>query len=152
MDPLSALSLAGNILQFVGFLSDLISSTAEIYNTTAGATKDVVSMEGVYAKLRDLSQTLATSKGSNLGTEDHIEGLNGHIASLGELQETCRVDCDKILDTINGLKTGERPSSRWTSFRVALRTVWKNSKIAKLEERLERTQRVMVLKICAISK
>lgn len=50
MDPLSALSLAGTIVQFVDFSCKLISQTRKAYKSTTGLPDDVVCVSLCYSK------------------------------------------------------------------------------------------------------
>lgn len=51
MDPLTALGLASNIVQFVDFASKLISQSHEIYQSADGALEDNVALEHVAKNL-----------------------------------------------------------------------------------------------------
>jgi hypothetical protein len=55
MDPLTALGLAGNVVQFVQFASSLIQTVVEIRQSSAGCTADVLTLDMVYGQLGDLS-------------------------------------------------------------------------------------------------
>ena len=45
MDPITALSVAGNVVQFVSFSSDLFSKGFEIYKSTAGTLSTYEQLE-----------------------------------------------------------------------------------------------------------
>jgi hypothetical protein len=56
MDPLAALGLAAAVVQFVSFASKIITTVAS--SDVAGAPAELVSLDDVYTKLRDISQRL----------------------------------------------------------------------------------------------
>jgi hypothetical protein len=54
LDPLTALSVAGTIVQFVDFSSKILSHTAEFYNSAEGALSTNEELELVTADLSNL--------------------------------------------------------------------------------------------------
>ncbi|KAK8068119.1 hypothetical protein PG996_007231 [Apiospora saccharicola] len=52
MDPLSALSLAGTIVQFVSFSGELLSTTTTIYESTTGEGSDITNLAAISNRLR----------------------------------------------------------------------------------------------------
>ena len=51
MDPLNALSLAATVAQFIGFASELVRQSADIYRSTTGASQEVQNIDSVYSRL-----------------------------------------------------------------------------------------------------
>jgi hypothetical protein len=148
MDPLSALGVAGNIIQFVTFASGLFSKTVEIYHSTGGLSKEALNLEMVYTKLQDLSSGLESS--TSLPGVDG--GLGNEVAALRELSKASKADCELLLGVICKLRVQDRRKKAWQSFRAALQAIWKGTEIAKLEERLQKTQITMTLEVCSISR
>jgi hypothetical protein len=66
MEPLAALGLAANILQFVSFTAGLISKTKEISSSATGCSEEVLTIDKVYTRLRSLSVDLSTIPSGSL--------------------------------------------------------------------------------------
>ena len=64
MEALAAVSLAGNILQFLSFTGDAISKTRQIHAFILGTLKEHDDLEGLTTVLRGLSGRLQASVGS----------------------------------------------------------------------------------------
>ncbi|KUJ18696.1 uncharacterized protein LY89DRAFT_774731 [Mollisia scopiformis] len=131
LDPLTALGLASNIVQTVQFTSDLISKSRE-YHVDGSLVKQL-ELEAITVNLRTLSQDLV------------VPGSGGVRAAkterqLRELCIGCQEVSDELLVTVQSLKVRGFHNT-WTSFRQALKSVWKEEKIKTLEERLERYRR-----------
>jgi hypothetical protein len=54
MDPITALSIAGNVVQFISFGSDLFSKGREIYKSTTGTLSTYEQLELLTTDLRSL--------------------------------------------------------------------------------------------------
>jgi hypothetical protein len=148
MDPLSALGIAGNVIQFVSFASDLVFKTVEIYHSAGGLSKEALNLETVYTKLQDLSSGLESS--TSFVRVDG--GLGKEVAALRQLSKSSKADCDLLLTVICKLRVQDGRKKAWKSFRAALHAIWKGREIANLEERLKRTQITMTLEVCSISR
>jgi hypothetical protein len=59
MDPLTALGLASNIVQFVDFTSKLISTAHSLYTSTSGAKAEHLELEALANTLRGLADNAA---------------------------------------------------------------------------------------------
>ncbi|KAK3935936.1 hypothetical protein QBC46DRAFT_357843 [Diplogelasinospora grovesii] len=75
MDPLTALSVAASVIQFVQFASSLISNTSEICNSANGASADNLHLEDVYGKLESFSITLSAHKLRGKASPDQVLAL-----------------------------------------------------------------------------
>ncbi|KAI9147111.1 nacht nucleoside triphosphatase [Paramyrothecium foliicola] len=176
MDPVSAIGLAAAAVQFVGFSSTLISSTAEIYHSTMGASADIMSIENTYLKLGRLAADLesasikarASSAPSSMSaprwdptpwTKDTADiQLNDDILKprdlspgLEQLLSNCQEDCNSILHIVGKLKNTTHLPTRWRSFRSAIQAHCKKGDIDEIERRLARTQGLLALEMSRIS-
>ena len=79
MDPLTALGLAANIVQFVDFTSKLISQSHEIYRSADGALEDHVALENVANNLSKLSDELKKEREEALAPERERAGKDGRV-------------------------------------------------------------------------
>jgi hypothetical protein len=131
MDPLAALGLAANIIQFVGFAASLISTSREVHSLATGTGRDITTLAIVHNQLEKLSRDLNFS---DSGDKDSAE-LSQLAQTVRDLSQSCKLDCDSLLKAVQRLQTRNR--GKWKSFKIALRTVWKASDIAALEKRLD---------------
>ncbi|KAE9366262.1 hypothetical protein N431DRAFT_386517, partial [Stipitochalara longipes BDJ] len=143
LDPLSALSLAGNIIQFVEFGTKLVHGTNEIIKSTEGSLEKHVWLEETTSSLGQLSNDLAidTQRGPTASHSKKDE-------ELLNLAISCKHDADDLLATLGDLKA-QNPGRKWQSFVQALRSVWKESKIKELERRLNDRRRQLGLQLLA---
>jgi hypothetical protein len=154
MDPLTALGLSANVAQFVSFASELISKSKEIYSSAKGCTRKVLTLETVYSQLRDLSSSLELSsrKDPKLAAVEGTSKFVKHVFAINNLSQLCKNDCDRLMEALRKLQGGEGSRNKWQSFTLALKTVWKSSEIADLEQRLHHVQATLTLQICALTK
>lgn len=148
MDPLTAFSLAGTIIQFLDFTTNLVRTTVEIHDSIKGLSSEVSSLEEVYTALREFSSELETSNQKNQGLPSEIRV---QMTSLNRLSTSCREDCDKLLKIVGKLTSGGS-RRRWKSFKAAVSSLRKQDDIAMLEKRVSRTQGTLTLCICEIAK
>ncbi|XTI87333.1 putative WD-repeat protein [Cenococcum geophilum] len=134
MEIVAAIGLAGNIIQFVDFCGGLISKTAEIYKSGAGALVENVDIETATDDLALLSTTLQDSTNSADDT------------ALRELCQSCNIVAKKLLSALNKVKVRGK-QQKWKSFRKALRSVWSKEDIASLEQRLARLRDELNLRV-----
>ncbi|KAI0904421.1 hypothetical protein F4823DRAFT_614930 [Ustulina deusta] len=152
MDPLSALSLAGTVVQFVQFAASLINGTRRIYVT--GHSIETETLDGLYRLLSDFSSDLgARCSGHPQPYLGELQRLaNRRAAALGSLATRCKQDCDRLLEIVNRLRTSSVTGPRWwASFVVALKEVAKAKEVKEIQERIEGYQGQMILHLCAIS-
>jgi hypothetical protein len=136
MEPLTALSLAANILQFIDFASKLVSSSIEISRSSDGLTVTNSELTTISESLLELNLTFEFSDDLPLSqpSKNLIEGCN-------EVGRELR----KALDRLKNLEGGQK----WSSVRQALLTIWRSGEITALAERLDRFRQQLMIEICA---
>ena len=152
MELLAALGLAGNIVQFVDFTCKLFSQGREIANSAVGASEDVVDAIAIATSIRDFSSRLVLppdqSASSLATTAGHSARTSNKKfdAQLTQLATDCREAAGELLSGLESLRS-RNPSSKWSGFSAALRTVWKERKINKMSQRLReyRQQSIFLL-------
>jgi hypothetical protein len=130
-DPLTALGLASNIVQFVDFTSKIISAAHSLYESASGAKTEHLELETLAKSLRSLADRATPpliQKTKTLPAED---------LALIELGELCRGVSDDLLSVLESLKV-KGSNKGWKSFYQALRSEWKQSEIAALQVRINR--------------
>ncbi|KAI1208989.1 uncharacterized protein F4807DRAFT_106299 [Annulohypoxylon truncatum] len=143
MEPLSALSLAGNVLQFIEFTTKVLSSSVEVYKSSAGASDSTIALEDIYQQLSSFSDGFTATQGSTR--------LSANELALRSIADSCSADCTRLLTVLNGVKVNGDHRA-WKSFRAALKLAWKGEQeIERLTSQLRDRQSMMTLHICAIS-
>jgi hypothetical protein len=162
METLAGLGLASNVVQFVHFVSELITTSVEIAGPLDGASQRTIELDNCYRRLGEFSSGL--QKESMPGVENEAENslgrltasltsltqeknddLDSHIKSLENLAGDCKLLCDQLLDTIEKLQVDGPRHRHWKSFLVALKTAWANKKIQGIEERIARFRSIISL-------
>lgn len=132
MDPLSAFSLATNILTFVEFSCKLIADSRAVYKSAAGTSEN--------------SRVLKTIATQIIQQNSHLVSFPTHPEGL---QALC-VECNNVAsDLLLAIKKLERKGKNrgWESFKVALRESWDQAKIDNLEEKLQLLQQQLIVRI-----
>ena len=137
MDPLSAVSLAGTVVQFVDFGSKLVFKTIEIArsadgvllenSTIATATKDLSQLTG---KLKSDVQ-VAGDAAQKAGDNREIEKCK----ALAELCQSCIPVAQELQSALDKLAV-KGDKTKWKSFRKVLKSVMSKSDVKELEHRL----------------
>ena len=122
MEALAAVSLAGNIVQFLDFIGDAISKSRQIHASVSGTLKEHDDLESLATDLKDLSGRLQAS----IGPADLV---------LTHLCARCREVADELLKAVERLGIKEK-HTRSQSLRKALKALWGREKLKILEERL----------------
>jgi hypothetical protein len=140
LDPLTALSLAGNILQFVDFAGKLLIKGKEIYQSGDGLSIGDHELQTIAQGLRDInarfqSHVSARVNGQSIATNLGID----KDARLVVLGDQCSAVADELIDAVEKLKvSGLSGSSRhWNSFRQALKSLWKKERLEAIVMRLQ---------------
>jgi hypothetical protein len=123
-DPLSAISLAGNICQFVQFTSALFSEAREFYDSNDGlskATGDTRLMSESMKGCAERIKKLPSSKGQEV---------------LAKLCATCRDVADDLLKALEKLEEKGTQQGKRASLRQSLYLIWKKDDIEKLHTRM----------------
>ena len=126
MDPVAALGLAGNIVQFVDFSCKVLQDTKNLYGSSTGASAENDVIESICNDLISLNKALTAP--SDPGT------IPDPIVNLASNCQGVAVELLQLLDKIKA----HGPKRKWKSFIQALRSVWKKEQIEELVRRMER--------------
>lgn len=122
MQPLAAIGLAGNILQFLNFTRDTISDSHQIRTCIFNSLKEYADLEDLTSHLKDLSGRLqASSEPADLVLE--------------QLSSRCREVAEELLEALESLRIKGKPT-RFQSIRKTLMVLWGRTRLRILEERL----------------
>lgn len=147
IDPLSALSVATAILQFVEFGYKIVSHGRSLYKLTEGATAENKSLEEVNIDLASYTDKLDKSldaNGVSLSDKDKdLEKLRKECHKLAlELQTT--LEKLKVKDHDTGVRRG------WNSLRKAIKGVQSESKISDMAARLDTYRQEIGLRLLSV--
>ncbi|KIH87280.1 hypothetical protein SPBR_04584 [Sporothrix brasiliensis 5110] len=125
LDPLTALGLATNIVQFVDFGLKLFSTSIEIARSAKGATSLNLELEHAYTTLCNFASDLQfTDDGASdrppvsgsaavdtLG-KAHAKAIRPHIAAIEGIAADCQDVCHQLLHVVRGLRVDPGSSKR----------------------------------------
>jgi hypothetical protein len=153
LDPWTALSLAGNIVQFVDFGTKLIVESRSLYKSTTGVSSvnqelDFVAGEVqkfIAALRRPLTQIQAPSLVPSLTGEgsSQDEYLSNDFAKITNECEKIAKDLQK---RIEGLRV-KRKHRVWSSFHQAINSAWSKEELNELKRRLSALSEVLNTRI-----
>ncbi|KAI1740332.1 hypothetical protein F4680DRAFT_116318 [Xylaria scruposa] len=127
MEPLSALSVAANVVQFVDFAFRLIGNTCAIMNSRSGLARHAKTLDVIAKDAVGLSDALTASPA--------LASSNTTLQALLSECKTIAGDLLVVLDKLRAKKT-----KKWNCFIAALRTMWSKGKIDDFVDRLSRVQ------------
>ncbi|EEU39283.1 uncharacterized protein NECHADRAFT_82115 [Fusarium vanettenii 77-13-4] len=155
MDPLSAVGLAGNIVQFIQFAASLFEATKEIHQSATGVSQNHTTLQVIYERLSDFCNKLETDFDETIdnGGVPKSQAKKGSSLSLIELATACHQECKQLLSIVDSLRAKYSARSKpWRSFCVALRGVLITKEIEGLEARIASYQAQMVLHLCSATR
>jgi len=144
MDPLSAVSLAATVVQFVDFASKVLSKTNELYNSATGASLSNSECATVTRDLIALDKRLTdrSSKRGSLSKEEY---------ALEALCRGCNVIADELLEHLEKIKV-QGKHKRWKSLRQALKSISSESAVDEISKRLGRYREELDTHLLALIK
>jgi hypothetical protein len=127
MDPLTAVSLAATVLQFVDFGSKIVSKGYHLYKAADGSLSENEQLAYVITDLKSLNARLKHHEKLSCRTRDE--------QTLEDLSYRCSAIADVLLTKLDKLKVEKGVKFRkWKSFRQALKSVWTKEELDKLAE------------------
>ncbi|KAF2662244.1 hypothetical protein K491DRAFT_710188 [Lophiostoma macrostomum CBS 122681] len=148
MEALAAVSLAGNVVQFVEFSCKLFEQATTIYHT--GTARGAQDIETLTQQLQALCADLA--HGNNSVQQPRPTRLPDQ-GSLQKLAKDCETVANELLFELHELRAKD-PNSKWSSFRAALAVSWKEKRVDAMQKRLDsyRSQLVVHLQVLQSDK
>jgi hypothetical protein len=134
MDPLTTVSLASNVVQFLDIAARVVSKSSEVYHSSSGVLRENADLESVTADLKRMADKLKQSR--DPGDTD-----------LVKLSSECYDVAEELLVALNKAKV-KGSNTVFKCLRKALRSVWTKEKMLDIERRLERFRQQMNLGVC----
>ena len=121
VDPWTALGAAGNIAQFVEYTCKVVLTTTSVYKS--GATETTTELTTIANDVERLSDAIG------------LDNSKLYPSQLKNLAAQCKTLAADLVKALSRLRT-EGKHSRWGSFLVALKEIWKHSQISEFVNRL----------------
>lgn len=134
MDPLSALSVAGTIVQFVDYGTKLLSNARELYRSSVGTLDANNELELVTTDLRALIAKLRMSFYSRAFDPGSVEAQQR--ASFDRLCDDAAKLAEALLERLDKLKNRKEKHKAWHSLQKAVASAWSATEVAELKKRL----------------
>lgn len=153
MDPLSALSAAGTIVQFVDFSSGLFKRGREFYKSSGGVLSVnreidlvVTDIQAVVFKLRkSLNFDNAPAADESLSPTEDAE-----MASWRRICDGTVAIAEEILARLERLRVKNSNNRKWESVRKAVQSAWSEDEIKSLVGRLSSFKEALTLRILTL--
>ena len=131
MEALAAVSLAGNILQFLYFAGGVVSKTGQIYDSASGTLEEHYDQENAASHLKTLTGNIKAADGPS----DPV---------LEKLCLRCSEVAEELLKALQGMAVKGK-HSRSQSLRKALKALWGKEKLQRLESRVAGFRQELIL-------
>lgn len=140
LDPITALGLAGNIVQFVDFSTKLVGKAHEIHSSINGTLAENVNAETV-------AQTLVVLQSKLRANEQDATSFDDDTGSLLEgLCKSCDETARELLIILEAFKTqGKR--TQWKSMRHAIKSVRGKGAVLEIFQRLHHFRELLEMTI-----
>jgi hypothetical protein len=137
MDPLTAFSLAGTIIQFVDFGKKLFSGARTLYESTTGALTANEELELVLIDLRAIITKLKQSPHPAASTSSpQAFPLADHPQTFQKICEGTLKVAEEIVERLDTLKVKDGKNRAWGSLQKAVKSAWSKSEMEDLKRRL----------------
>jgi ankyrin repeat protein len=139
LDPLTALGLAGNLIQVIQFSYDIVSEGNKIYNDSGSVLSQNKTAEEVATDLSELTQSLK-AKQEEWRVAHGRTALEPDETRLRNLCDRCVEVAYELQIQLNKLKAKDGRGKRLRSYKQALISVWRKNDIEEIAARLKRYQ------------
>jgi len=141
LDPLTAISLASAVVQFVDFSVKLVSAGHELYEKGSLADNDEV--EQITQDLANLTEELGADRPAA------AKQLSQDEIAIKKLARSCKELADDMLAVLTTLKA-QKSESGLETVRKSLRNMRKKGKIQDIEKRLGKIRDELNFRLTAI--
>jgi len=133
LEPITAIGLAGNVIQLIDFGIKIVSTSRELYKTGSSA---LYFYQDIIMANNDLALLHSNLRSSIMSTDQDNE-----ISSNDRALLNLAIECDDIAKQLREALEkvtveGEKTKSLWKTLRHALTCVWRKEEIDELAARL----------------
>ena len=143
MDPLTALSLAGTIVQFVDFGFRLLAEGKELYKSTKGILSVNEELELATTDLRALINKVQKSFNKPSSSASHSEENEEDQQRFESLCRKAAKIAEELIKRLEKLKLRECKSRQWESFKQVIRGAWTKDELISLTKRLSELRKAL---------
>jgi uncharacterized protein Yka (UPF0111/DUF47 family) len=143
-EAIAAFGLAASIVSFIDFGSKILSAGYKLYKKRPG-TRDNGEAQDL-AQITESLQRVAVGITKSLEQVDSSHEVPQNELDLRDLAKRCGEVAEELLRAVNGLEVGSK-SSKWYSFRTALKSVMAEGRIEALRQRLDQFRQEIVVHI-----
>lgn len=140
LDPLTAVGLAANIVQFLDFTFKLVTETRDTYQSASGHSAKIALLSTIADDLKSLSEHLLLSS---------VRGNTSIGSDLRLLADEATKVAEELRDAISTVQA-KKPHSIWQSFKAVLREIYNDEKIKGLLSEITRLQNSLTLRLLSI--
>ncbi|KAJ8131293.1 hypothetical protein O1611_g2333 [Lasiodiplodia mahajangana] len=137
MEPLSALALSGNVLQFIESAVKLLSEARQVCHSASGITTSNKDAITVYEDFRDAAGSLLASPVRSTTVDD---------LAVASLAERCQELSDDLVKDLKNLQA-KNPGSKREGLRIAWRALREKGELESMEKRLDRYRQQILTRI-----
>ena len=132
LDPLTALGLASNVVQFLGFAGSIFMTSAQLYRSADGVLSEDADLTTATHDLVELNTRLKRSlrRGNDLSTVSDDE------KPLEDLISGCVAVAQELLTVLGKLRIQGLRFRTWKAIRKGVRSVLKKAELESLQNRL----------------
>jgi hypothetical protein len=132
LDPLSALSVAASVIQFLDFGCKIVGTSLDIHKSKGGATEHNLETAAIAADLQSLSNKLKDASDIN------SDGWSESEKKMQDMAIRCHETAKLLCSTLRKLQKNEKSRFKsWDTLRVAIKSVHKRGEIEALQRRLD---------------
>lgn len=133
LDPLTALGLATNIVQFIDFSAKLVSKGNKVYKSASEGRIENQELDATSRKVIDLHNRMIQTFERD---GDFLSGISPTDREIKKICESCTKVATDVIDALNKLRAQAR-YSRWQSYRQAFKSLWGEHEVAMLKAKLD---------------
>jgi hypothetical protein len=146
IDPLSALSVAACVVQFVDFAHRIVSKGRQLYSSPNGALRDNEETETATKHLQSLAETLKesieeippTKRAPPARANKRVKDEYRQEVRLRQICAECDDLSTELMQRLRDLKVPKGEEHRkWRSFRQALKSVWSKKEVDEMATKLD---------------
>jgi hypothetical protein len=136
LDPLSSLSIASSVVQFIDFGCKLFSKSHELYKSASGESVEDIELRSVARSLEEFAGNASVLPLRSEG-QDYSSGEKALLL----IADSCKKQAASLNSILEPLKIEDRDEKspkKWAAFRLALRRMMKSGEIDSISKRLDK--------------